>query len=79
MLLRPVRAIAKYDQAVAMERGSRKCFFIPLAPLARSREITANTISTWVKNVVRAYETIAGEDLQVSGTMAHESRSMAAS
>ena len=59
--------------------GVKESFFIPLSPLAGSREITANTISTWVKNVVRAYETIAGEDLQVSGTMAHESRSMAAS
>ena len=79
MLLCPVRALRRYEEVVATKRTKKKSFFLPFT---NTGIVTANTISTWIKLVIRkAYEALgdSAPDLILAGRTAHEVRALAAS
>ena len=79
MLLCPVRVLRRYDEVVATKRDKKKAFFLPISGTAK---VSANTIATWIKLVIRhAYDAIgdSAPDLMLAGRSAHEVRALAAS
>ena len=79
MLLCPVRALRRYEEVVATKRTKKKPFFLPFT---NTGSVSANTISTWIKLVIRnAYDTLgdSSPDLKLAGRTAHEVRALAAS
>ena len=79
MLLCPVRTLRRYEEIVATARVKGQPFFLPYGDLARGK-VTATTISTWIKTVIReAYGSLGNADLKLAGRSAHEVRALAAS
>lgn len=78
-VLCPVRALKRYLATVQPSRGSRRRLFIAFKT-GFTKEISANTISAWLKKVVLlAYESAEDEDCILLGVRAHEIRALAAS
>jgi integrase len=77
----PVRAIKQYLQLTKESRGPRRKLFIAYkAGWDNTKEIHANTVSTWIKKVIlMAYENASEEDKRVMKVTAHQVRGMAAS
>ena len=77
----PVRAIKQYLELTKESRGPRRKLFIAYkAGWDNTKEIHANTVSTWIKKVIlMAYENASEEDKKVMKVTAHQVRGMAAS
>ena len=81
MLLCPVRMLRRYGEVTATLRGDGSALFLPINSAApRARPVTANTVSAWIKAVIKdAHETLGEADLKLAGRSAHEVRALAAS
>jgi integrase len=77
----PVRAVRYYMKKADELRGTRKKLFIAYKKgFDKDREIHMNTVSSWLKKVIKlAYEGASDEDNRVLNIKAHHVRSMAAS
>ena len=79
MLLCPVRSLRRYEEVVATVRKKGHPFFLPYSEQARGK-VTATTISTWIKSVIRdAHGALGAADIKLAGRTAHEVRALAAS
>ena len=78
MLLCPVRVLRRYEEMVATLRVKGQPFFLPYS--GSRGKVSANTISTWIRTVIRdAYGALGPADLKLAGRTAHEVRALAAS
>ena len=79
-LLCPVRAMRMYlHKSKKLRTKEKKALFISHSP-KKHGDITANTISNWIKNVIKlAYKNAQDEDLTMAHVRAHEVRALAAS
>ena len=79
-LLCPVRAMRMYLlKSKKLRTKDKKALFISHSP-KKHGDITSNTISNWIKNVIKlAYKNAQNEDLTLANVRAHEVRALAAS
>ena len=77
----PVRSIRYYLKETEQSRGERRKLFLAYkSGWDESKEIHANTISTWIKKVIlMAYGNVSEEDKRLMKVTAHQVRGMAAS
>ena len=76
-LLCPVRALKFYRRATSASRGSRSRLFLPIEG---SGDISAATISRWIKATIRfAYAEVSPDDLNEFQVRAHELRALSSS
>jgi integrase len=77
----PVRAIRFYLKETEQSRRTRRKLFLAYkSGWDDSKEIHANTISTWIKKVIlMAYASVSEEDKRLMHVTAHQVRGMAAS
>jgi hypothetical protein len=77
--LDPCRAISAYLKRTEGLRGNRKLFLISPDPRVRD-EISANTISAWISNLIQfVYAQPGQRAIQLTGRTTHEVRAYAAS
>ena len=80
LLLCPVRMLRRYNEVTSTLRGDGSALFLPITPAASGKSVTANTVSTWIKTVIKeAHDTLGEADLKLAGRTAHEVRALAAS
>ena len=78
-LLCPVRAVLHYRQRVLRYRRGRQLLFVATQP-NRKAEIHVNTLSAWVKKLIKwIYANANEQQLQLSSTSTHEARAVSAS
>ena len=79
-LLCPVRAMRFYlHKTNSLRTKEKKALFISHSKHKKG-DITSNTISAWIKNVIKlAYKNAQDEDLSLAKVKAHEVRALAAS
>ena len=76
-LLCPVRTLKFYLKATENSRGSRTRLFLPLSG---TRDISASTISRWVKATIKfAYNSVPAEDWNLLRVRPHELRALSTS
>lgn len=76
-LLCPVRSLKFYLKSTSSERGSNSRLWLPLIG---KRDVSASTISRWVKSTIQfAYDHLSSEDKSVMQIRPHELRALASS